>query len=44
MLMKLVRGVSKMGKNDIVVSDLIEYLNTKDRAERCAIFIWGLFI
>lgn len=33
-----------MGKGDIVVSELIEHLNTKDRAERCAIFIWGVLI
>ena len=33
-----------MGKGDIVVSDLIEQLNTKDRAARCAIFIWGVLI
>ena len=44
MLMKLVRGGNKMGKGDIVVSDLIEQLNTKDRAARCAIFIWGVLI
>lgn len=44
MLMKLVRGGSKMGKNDIVVGELVEYLNTRDRAERCAIFIWGVLI
>ena len=44
MLMKLVRGVSNMGKGDIVVNEIIEKLNTKDRAERCAIFIWGVMI
>ena len=33
-----------MGKSDIVVSELIEYLNTKDRAEKGAIFIWGVLI
>ena len=33
-----------MGKADIVVNDIIEHLNTKDRAERCAIFIWGIMI
>ena len=33
-----------MGKADIVVNDIIEHLNTKDRAERCAIFIWGVMI
>ena len=44
MLMKLVRGGNKMGKNDIVVGELVEYLNTRDRAERCAIFIWGVLI
>lgn len=33
-----------MGKTDIVVNDIIEHLNTKDRAERCAIFIWGVMI
>lgn len=33
-----------MGKGDIVVSELIEQLNTKDRAARCAIFIWGVLI
>lgn len=33
-----------MGKGDIVISDLIEKLNTKDRAERLAIFIWGVLI
>lgn len=33
-----------MGKSDIVISDIIEHLNTKDRAERCAIFIWGVLI
>ena len=33
-----------MGKADIVVNEIIEQLNTKDRAERCAIFIWGVMI
>lgn len=33
-----------MGKGDIVVSEIIEQLNTKNRAERCAIFIWGVLI
>lgn len=33
-----------MGKGDIVVSEIIEQLNTKDKAERCAIFIWGVLI
>lgn len=33
-----------MQKSDIVVSDLIKTLNTKNRAERCAIFIWGVLI
>lgn len=33
-----------MGKADIVVNDIIERLNTKNRAERCAIFIWGIMI
>ena len=33
-----------MGKSDIVISDLIEHLNTKDKAERMAIFIWGVLI
>ena len=33
-----------MGKADIVVNDIIERLNTKNRAERCAIFIWGVLI
>lgn len=33
-----------MGKTDIVVNEIIEQLNTKDRAERCAIFIWGVMI
>lgn len=33
-----------MGKADIVVNDIIEHLNTKNRAERCAIFIWGVMI
>ena len=33
-----------MGKSDIVISELIEQLNTKDRAERTAIFIWGVLI
>lgn len=33
-----------MGKSDIVISDLIEQLNTRNRAERCAIFIWGVLI
>ena len=33
-----------MGKSDIVISELIEHLNTKDRSERMAIFIWGVLI
>ena len=33
-----------MGKSDIVISELIEQLNTRNRAERCAIFIWGVLI
>ena len=33
-----------MGKGEIVVSELIEQLNTRNRAERCAIFIWGVLI
>ena len=33
-----------MGKADIVVNEIIEQLNTKDRVERCAIFIWGVMI
>lgn len=33
-----------MGKGEIVVSELIEQLNTKNRPERCAIFIWGVLI
>lgn len=33
-----------MGKADIVVNEIIEQLNTKDRTERCAIFIWGVMI
>lgn len=33
-----------MGKADIVVNEIIEQLNTKDRAERCAIFIWGVMV
>ena len=44
MPMKLVRGGSKMVKGDVVVSEIINQLNTKDRAERCAIFIWGVLI
>lgn len=44
MLMKLVREVSKMGKGDIVIDEIIHQLNTKNRAERCAIFIWGVLI
>ena len=44
MLMKLVREVSKMGKSEIDVSELIEQLNTRNRSERCAIFIWGVLI
>lgn len=42
--MKLVRGGNSMGMGDMAVSELVEYLNTKDRAERCAIFIWGVLI
>ncbi|MBQ8681297.1 MAG: YitT family protein [Bacilli bacterium] len=33
-----------MGKGEVVVSELIEQLNTKNRLERCAIFIWGVLI
>ena len=44
MLMKLVREVCKMGKSEIVVSELIEQLNTRNRSERCSIFIWGVLI
>ena len=33
-----------MVKGDVIVSEIIEQLNTKDRAERCAIFIWGVLI
>ena len=33
-----------MGKGDIVISELVHQLNTKNRAERCAIFIWGVLI
>lgn len=33
-----------MGKSDIVISELVEQLNTRNRAERCAIFIWGVLI
>lgn len=33
-----------MGKGDFVVNDLIEQLNTRNRAERCAIFVWGVLI
>ena len=44
MRMKLVREVNKMGKGEFVVNDLIEQLNTKNRVERCAIFVWGVLI
>lgn len=44
MLMKLVREVSNMGKGDMVIDDLIRQLNTDNRAERLAIFIWGVLI
>ena len=44
MLMKLVVGGNDMGKGDIIVSEIIEQLNTKNRGERCAIFIWGVLI
>lgn len=33
-----------MGKSDYVISELINQLNTKNRPERCAIFIWGVLI
>lgn len=33
-----------MGKGDVVISELVEQLNTRNRAERCAIFIWGVLI
>lgn len=33
-----------MGKSDIVISELIQQLNTRNRAERCAIFIWGVLV
>lgn len=33
-----------MGKGDIVINEIIQQLNTKNRAERCAIFIWGVLI
>ena len=33
-----------MDKENIVVNQIIEQLNTKDRAFRCAIFIWGVLI
>lgn len=33
-----------MGKSDFVISELIEQLNTRNRAERCAIFIWGVLV
>ena len=33
-----------MGKGEMVIDVLIHQLNTKDRAERCAIFIWGVMI
>lgn len=33
-----------MEKREFVVSELITQLNSKNRAERCAIFIWGVLI
>lgn len=33
-----------MGKSDIVVNEIIEQLNKKNRPERCAIFVWGVLI
>jgi len=44
MLMKLALGGNSMGKSDAVIDELIYQLNTKNRAERCAIFIWGVLI
>lgn len=33
-----------MGREDIVISELVERLNNSDKLERCAIFIWGVLI
>lgn len=33
-----------MGKNDFVISEFVTSLNSKNRAERCAVFIWGVLI
>lgn len=33
-----------MEKNEIIINELINRLNSKNRAERCAIFIWGVLI
>ena len=44
MLMKLVRGGNKMEKRELIISDLITRLNSQNRAERIAIFIWGVLV
>jgi len=33
-----------MVKGEMVIDELIHHLNTKNRAERCAIFIWGVLL
>ena len=33
-----------MQKGDIIVSEFVTSLNNRNRAERCAIFIWGVLI
>lgn len=44
MHMKLVQGEGKMEKREFIVSEFITSLNSRNRAERCAVFIWGVLV
>lgn len=42
--MRLVQGENSMERRELFVSELLTQLNSRNRAERVAIFIWGVLV